>query len=230
MHHVSRSHAVSTSKRPDRRRRRRSGLGGGVASVGLAAGLVAAAYAPAAAYAGPPWTVSVGGSSTGAPVSYTASTVGASPQINFATPAANLDCVSATAVGTVTPGTSGVLGTIGDVQLQSCSGPLGATLNNTSTAGSHDIVITGDTVNGITPVLVTGIAQTFSDDSGLCSFDGSGSVPGSFDAATQLFTISGGGLTLTNVLGCFGVINEGDPATMAATYRLSGPGTITVTN
>lgn len=194
------------------------------------AGAAALVSIGTAAYAGPPWTVSIGGSSTGAPAAYTASTVGASPQINFTTPAANLGCASGTAAGTITPGaTTGAVGSITSSTFNSCSGPLGLTLNVTQNS-AWAININGNQVGGVTPGNVSTISASVSDGSGLCSFDVTGTVPGSFNQNTQQLTVNGGGLSISNVNGCFGVINEGDPATFAATYQLAGIGAVTIAN
>jgi len=78
------------------------------------------------AHAGPPWTVLIGGSSTGAPASFTTATEGAHPNIGFNVP-----------------------------------------------------------------------------------------------ETAQQFAVSGGGLTISNVSGCYGLFVDGDPMTFEATYQLA---------
>ncbi|WP_375001742.1 hypothetical protein [Aeromicrobium sp. CTD01-1L150] len=195
-----------------------------------AAGAAALVMVAGAAYAGPPWTVSVGGDSTGSPASYTAETIGASPQIEFTVPGLNLGCDSGTAEGVIIPGpTSGKAGEIADTEFIDCIGPLDIDLEVTQNA-TWDIEITGDNVGGVTPGAITNVDASVSNPDGLCSFDVTGEVGGAFDENTQQLSVSGGGLTVSNVDQCFGLILNGDPATFDGTYQLADIDTVTIAN
>lgn len=198
-----------------------------LAAAGAAALIVASGTA---AFAGPPWTVSVGGSSTGSPASYTAT----SGQIDFTVPGQNLGCDSGTAEGTITPGaTSSKAGEITDTEFINCLGPLNIPLevNQTST---WDINITGDNSGGVTPGQIGNVSASVSNPDGLCSFDVVGTVAGSFDENTQQLTVDNTSgpdtLFVENVDQCFGLILEGDPATFEGTYDLANIANVTIAN
>ena len=194
------------------------------------AGAVALVSIGTAAYAGPPWTVSVGGSSTGAPASYTATTVGTNPDITFTVPGLTLNCDDGTANGTITPGaTASKAGEIAGSSFNGCLGPLGIPLNVTQ-VGTWDINIAGDNVGGVTPGSIGSISASVSNPGGACDFDVTGSVGGSFDENTQQLSASGGGLTVSNVSGCFGLIQNGDPATFDGAYQLANIANVTIAN
>lgn len=183
-----------------------------------------------AAFAGPPWTISVGGSSTGAPASYTAE----SGPVDFTVPGLNLGCDSSDAAGTITPGaTSSTAGVITSTTFDNCVGPLGIPLEVNQT-GTWDINITGDNSGGVTPGQIGNVSASVSNPDGLCSFDVSGTVAGSFDENNQALTADNTSgpdtLFVENVNGCFGLILEGDPATFDATYDLAGIANVTVAN
>jgi len=185
-----------------------------------------------AAYAGPPWTVSVGGSSTGSPASYTAATVGTNPDITFTVPGLTLTCDDGTAAGTITPGATGTDGKAGEItstSFNTCNGPYGIALNVTQNT-TWDINLDSDNVGGVTPGNIGNVDASVSNPGGACDFDVTGSVGGSFDESTQQLAVSGGGLTVSNVSGCFGLIANADPATFDGTYQLANIANITIAN
>lgn len=193
-------------------------------------GAVALVSIGTAAYAGPPWTVSVGGSSTGAPASYSATTVGTDPDIEFSVPAADLTCADGTADGTITPGaTASKAGEITATEFNTCLGPFDIPLEVTQTS-VWDINITGNNVGGVTPGSIGNVNAHVENPDGLCEFDVTGSVPGSFNENNQQLAVGGGGLTVSNVSGCFGAIGNGNPATFDGTYQLADIDTVTIAN
>lgn len=119
------------------------------------------------AHAGPPWTVSVGGSSTGAPATFTAT----SGQLDFTVPGQNLGCDYAIFEGTITPGpTSSKAGEVTSSEFVNCVGPLGVPFEVTQTS-VWDINLTGDNSGGITPGQIGNVSATATNPDGLCSFD-----------------------------------------------------------
>lgn len=199
-------------------------------------GAVALISIGSAAYAGPPWTVSVGGSSSGSAATFTASTLeidpaaGDQPDIEFSVPAADLTCDTGTADGTITPGaTASTAGEISSTVFTDCLGPFGIALDVTQTC-AWDLNIVGNNVSGVTPGEIDGVCAHVENPGGLCEFDVTGAVPGAFDESNQQLAVSGGGLTVSNVSGCFGAIGNGNAATFDGTYQLANIATVTIAN
>ncbi len=198
-----------------------------LAAAGAAALIIASGTA---AFAGPPWTISVGGSSTGSPATYDAT----SGPIDFTVPGLSLGCDSGTAEGTITPGaTSSKAGEIAETEFIGCLGPLGIDVDVTQTS-TWDINITGDNAGGVTPGEIGNVAASVSNPDGLCSFNVVGTVAGSFDENTQQLTVDNTSgpdtLFVQDVDGCFGLILEDDPATFAGTYDLANIANVTIAN
>ncbi|MGJ9422525.1 hypothetical protein [Aeromicrobium sp. CF3.5] len=183
-----------------------------------------------AAYAGPPWTVSVGGSSAGGPADYTASTIGDGPDIAVTVPKADFTCEAGTTLGSIAPGsTAAAIGRIAGSTFTDCFGPFGIELPIRQTS-VWDINITGDNVGGATPASIGNITAHVENPDGLCEFDITGSVPATFDENTQQLHVDGGGLTISNVSGCFGAFGNGNPMTFEATFQLADVAPVTITN
>ena len=183
------------------------------------------------AHAGPPWTVSVGGSSTGAPAPFNATTVNG---LEFSVPGIDLGCDSATFYGAITPGpTSSTVGQVTDSTYENCVGPLNLDFEVTQTS-AWNIDLTGDNVAGVTPGEITNVNAHVADADGLCAFDLAGAKAGFIDENSQLIgsdnTTGPETLFVENVDQCFGLVLEGDPATVKATYALDGIAPITITN
>ncbi len=183
----------------------------------------------ATAHAGPPWTVSVGGSSTGAPATFTAT----SGPLDFNVPGLSLGCDYATFDGTITPGpTMSKAGEVTGSEFVNCFGPLGVAFDVTQTS-VWDINIIGDNSGGITPGQIGNVSATASNPDGLCTFDIVGTKAGFIDENSQLIgsdnTTGPDTLFVENVDGCYGLILEGDPATVKATYELDGIAPVTIT-
>ena len=185
---------------------------------------------PAMASAAPPYTVSVGGSSTAGSHPFTAASVGG---INFATALNTMSCTSATASGTVQSGTGlTTVATIASTGWSGCTEQFGTPLTVTH-AGSWSLTPTGTATSGSTDVVagkIIGVSAHVADSSGtgLCDFTVGGNVDGSFNEGTQRLVIAETGadssLTVTSVAGdCLGTIAVGDAASFSGSYAITSP-------
>jgi hypothetical protein len=139
---------------------------------------------------------------------------------------AALTCASSNASGTVNTGT-GVGPTLGSISALSfagggtCSGPAGISFTVTPNSLPYPIVATGPTAGGVTPGRVTGVNARLSGF--LCSATVTGSAPGNYNNATRRLTLTAGStLTISNVSGCFGLLNNGDTASFTTAYNVVG--------
>lgn len=183
--------------------------------------------------AGPPYTVSVGGSSVAGAHPFSAvstSTVRVSAWNNSGT-VINHNCTSVSVTGSVTTGTALTqIGSIGSSSWNGCTIPGGAfTVTQT---GSWSWVGTGsnatsgqETVQG----RVEGLVLTWhtTANPSLCRFTMSGSATASFNESTQQLTVSEtgytGNLTLSNVFGCLGQWQNGNKVNLEMTFNVSSP-------
>ncbi|GGF37437.1 hypothetical protein GCM10011519_08720 [Marmoricola endophyticus] len=166
------------------------------------------------AFAAGSYTVTAGGQSTG-----TTAFTGTAGSISFTTPGADLSCGGGTAGGTLNLGTSDGTGIadISSASFSDCVGPLGIPLDVTQT-GDWTLNATG-TPGAVTDGSITGVSAHVSNPDGQCDFDVTGAVDGNFDSANQQLNVTSGNvLTLSNVNGCFGILNDGDTADFSATY------------
>lgn len=177
------------------------------------------------------YTVTAGSAASGSTVALTGTATGtaSAPAITFTDTTTNqvLNCVSGTAPGTTTVGAgqSGAgLATIDGASTTwtSCTGPLGLAFT-VSGSGSWILNATGATAGGTTPGTITSASASVSDP-GICSFDVSGSVTGSYtngSPATLSVAADNSTLTISNVNGCLGIINDGDAATFVGAYQIA---------
>lgn len=207
------------------------------AAVGATAVLV---LSSGPAFAAATYTVKSGTTTTGT-TTYTAATIGASPQIKFndVTTGVALSCTSGTAAGSIKLGSgiSGVaIGSIASTTWTGCLGPLGLPVTVKQNA-PWTINATGTpTSTGVTAVTITGVNATVASTSaGACSFNVTGGVKAkilAMGANKQKLTVVTGGSTLkvSNVVGCAAQVNNGDKANFAGVYKIaaaSGPLSIT---
>jgi hypothetical protein len=159
------------------------------------------------------------------------SVTASSPKVVLAdsTHGASVTCASAIS-GSIpngtTKGSSPVrIGTFGKVSMSRCTGPLSVTV----TFGRLPYRFTVDsmTVNGKTDVILTSVDAMVSMPG--CSFAATGSVPGYFTNSTHILTLTPklpvapmqkAQLTIGNVNGCAGLVNNGDRATVMAKYKI----------
>src|SRR5882757_10863598 len=174
------------------------------------------------------WTVTVG-SATGT-VPFNGATTGdhtsTNPDILFTdtTSGLGLSCDSGTAGGSTTVGT-GLSGTnIAQISGPSttwtnCLGPLGLELDPTGVGAWNLQAVSYDSGTGVTSGQITSInAHVSSPDATSCVFDVTGTVNATFTNSTHQLAISPDPtLTISNVTGCFGLINGGDQASFQAT-------------
>jgi hypothetical protein len=152
-------------------------------------------------------------------VSVTCSTVGS-------TPASKATGTVATATHT---GTSPVtVGTAKTLNFKNCSGPLGA-VTTTVKALPYSIKVDSTTNSkGQTDGMITGVNVHVSMTG--CAFDVKGSAPGFYTNGTHKLTVTKNlpitplntaKLTVSNVSGCSGFVNNGDHPTFTGTYTVS---------
>jgi len=210
-------------------------VGGGAAAAALNHGMGSASAAGT-------WTVTVG-SATGT-VAFNGATVGAhtpaNPDIIFndTTSGLGLSCDSGTAGGSITVGTglsgadlAGISGS--STTWTDCVGPLGIELDPTGSGTWNLQGDSYDSASGITTGRITDVnAHVSSPDGTSCVFDVTGSVNGTFTNSSQQLAINPDPtLNISNVTGCFGLINAGDQASFQAIYTVSSPaGTVSITS
>jgi len=145
----------------------------------------------------------------------------------------NSTAKASTATGSIptaaTTGTSPVkIGTVATLNFKNCTGPLGAvtiTVNNLPYSVKVDSATNSA---GQTDVMITGINTSVSMKG--CSFTVTGRAPGFYANNTHNLTLrpklpitplNKARLTISNVVGCAGVIMNGDHPTYKATYTLN---------
>ncbi|HLX47711.1 MAG TPA: hypothetical protein VKS82_05225 [Streptosporangiaceae bacterium] len=197
------------------------------AALALTAGLGAAS--PNGGASGT-WTVQPGGS-----IKATAS----NPTLKDAVTGTTLTCKTLTASGRAKPG-SGLSGTgiasITSVTFTTCTGPAGLTFNVTPghlpwklNAKSYDAA------TGVTKGTITGAHGALSGPGCSAVVDGTsatadnGTIGGTYtNSSHELRTLTmGGNLHIYRVSGCFGLIRDGDAATLKGTASVTPGQTIT---
>ncbi|MFI6943453.1 hypothetical protein ACIBI4_29650 [Streptomyces sp. NPDC050418] len=196
----------------------------------VAATAVAASFGLAATSASAtslaPWTVT---GNTNPDGRYTAS-AGLTTLTNVNTDAA-LQCSSATAEGELPNGTrtTDQVATIDGSTWTNCSGPAGITFS-VSHVGAWEINALSTNASGGVDGNITNISANISGP--LCSASVSGAVPATYDNAGHLIVhpdaASTSKLTISNVVGCFGLMNNGDQVVFDGTYNVA-PDTIRIT-
>jgi hypothetical protein len=201
-----------------------------ITTIGAAAAAAGAVFLFAVpANAATTYTVTAGSAPSGTKVNVTGATTGPSPQVKFSdtTAGQNLTCASGTAKGSVTTGNArkaaGIAKITGSsLNLKNCTGPGGLPLF-TKGSGTWPLNATSY-ANGKTNGTLTSIsAHVATSDGTTCAFDVTGTVNGSFTNNSQVLAIvsSGSTLKLSNVQGCFGLLNNGDHATFQAKFKLT---------
>ncbi|MET7858068.1 hypothetical protein ABZS81_12720 [Streptomyces sp. NPDC005318] len=142
---------------------------------------------------------------------------------------ATLTCSSATATGQLPNGAASgsPLATITSTTWNSCSGPLGITF----TVQQNGIW----NINAAPPLNASGGVDGTIDNvsahitGSLCSADVTGGVPATYDNNGHLVVhpTNPPSLTISNVSGCLGLLNNGDTVAFDATYNVA-PSTIRV--
>lgn len=206
-------------------------LTGGIPVTAAALALTASlgAASPNAGAAGT-WTVKPGGS-----IKATA----ANPILRDAVTGTTLTCKTLTASGKARSG-SGLLGTgiasITSVTFTTCTGPAGLTF--TVTPGHLPWKLNAksyDTATGVTKGTITGAHGALSGPGCSAVVDGTsatadnGTVEGTYTNSNhELKTLTtGGNLHIYHVSGCFGLIRDGDAATLKGTATVTPGQTIT---
>jgi hypothetical protein len=173
------------------------------------------------------WTIKPGGAVTG--------TAGKTIFKDTAT-GATLTCKSSASVATLKKGSglTNPLGAITSVTFSSCIGPNNLTFTATASASTtHPWHLIGLTyLSGVTHGKITGIMGSLSGNGCSATLAGTtattpGTLSGTYTNSTHSLKNSGGNLHIWNVSGCLGLINNGDPSSIAASYTISPPQTVT---
>jgi hypothetical protein len=121
------------------------------------------------------------------------------------------------------------IGTVAKLSFSGCTGPLGAV----KTTVHGKLVLSADSKTnkkGQTDAFISGVNVSVSIPSAGCTFTVTGSAPGFFTNKTHTLTttpklpvkpIKRAQLTISNVSGCAGAVNNGDHPTYKATYKVS---------
>lgn len=136
---------------------------------------------------------------------------------------------SGTVASATHTGTSPVkVGTISKLAFNNCTGPLGA-VTTTIQALPYSIKVDSKTTStGKTDGIITGAKVQVSMTG--CSFTVTGSAPGFYTNSTHKLTVTNtlptpalntAQLTVSNVTGCGGLVNNGDHPSYTATYTVS---------
>lgn len=201
-------------------------------AAGAAAAAIVAVSSPAFA-AGPPYTVSVGGSSAAGTHTISAASTGTITfsARNSSGTIINMNCTSVSGSGTASSGTGLTqVASIGSTTWTGCTIPGGAaTITQSGTwsvNGTGSNATTGnETIAGNVGNVTAGVATTANP--AVCSFRVTGTARGSFNEATQQLVVSEtgytGNLTLSNVSGCLGRLQNGNPANFGATLNVTSP-------
>lgn len=175
-----------------------------------------------AAVAGPTFTVTVGGSTFG---SY--SLAGDSTNGVTLSAAVTYHCSGAHFDGIVYAGsTSGKIADLTASDWYGCVGPLGFALTVQQTSTWEVDATNGPDANGVVQARITNVSAHIEDtstDGGECAFDILGSTPATFTNGTQTLALNDTDLTVSNVVGCFGLIH--DPAGFLGSFRITDPKT-----
>lgn len=199
----------------------------GAATLGLVA-LSGPAFA-----AGPPYTVTVGGATSG---TFSVSAASSGPVVftakNNAGTVVNMNCTAVSGTGSVVAGTNkNPVATITSTTWTGCRIPGGAA--TVTQAGTWNISGTGsnatagtETIAGNVNNVTAGVALTASPS--VCSFTVTGQADGAFNEATQQLVINetgySGDLVLSGVGPCLGQLQSGNFADMQATLNVSSSG------
>jgi hypothetical protein len=217
-------------------------LTGGVAAAALALGATAAAAQPAAPTT---WTGSPGGS-------YTSSLASTTGVLTDTTAGQSITCTAESDAGTINASASGspaVIGTITTSDFSNCTDSIGDAGWSATSSGTWDLngdhfndgtqTITGCTGTGVTCGTISNVNSTVSGSilGAACSFTVSGAVGDAASSTWVTYTNSNGDLfvpntttlTVSNVSGCSGIINNGDTAEFTGTFAVSPAQTITGT-
>jgi hypothetical protein len=174
------------------------------------------------AFAGPPFTVTVGGNTSGSyPVAGdSTSAIAFHAGVDFSCSSIHFD-------DTVAAGaTSSKVADLTGSTWNNCKGPLNMDMT-VQQVGTWEVDATsGPDANGVTQAQVTNILALVTDTStggGICSFRVTGSAPGNFDNDTQDLTLNVTNLPVSNVSGCFGLVSG--PMSFSGTFHVTNPAT-----
>jgi len=149
---------------------------------------------------------------------------GTAPSTTFgdATGGLSLTCES-TITGSATEATFGLQLLTLDAAASSwsqCTGPLGLSFDLVGVGSWQFNAMTQS--GSVTGYTLADVTFHITNPDGVCAFDATGSVLATYDSSTQqLDTNPDPTLEISNVTGCFGLINDGDAADWSASYHIS---------
>jgi hypothetical protein len=174
------------------------------------------------------WTITPGGSVTGAAGTTT---------LADSTTGTTLNCTSSSATGTLKSGSgqTSPLGSITGITFTNCTGPLGISFTASVTGPFPLNGKTYNTTTGVTNGTISNIHGSLSGPLCSATVDGTsatannGTVKARYKNSNHKLTVlaTGGNLHIYNVSGCFGLVNSGDSATFSGVYTISPKQTIT---
>jgi hypothetical protein len=174
------------------------------------------------AFAGPPFTVTVGGNTSG-----TYAIAGDSTAAIAFHAGVDMSCSSVHVDGSVTAGsTSSKIADLTGSTWNNCKGPLNIDMT-VQQVGTWEVDATsGPDASGVTQGQVTGIDAIVTDTStggGICSFEVTGQAPGNSTNGTQILQVNATSLTVSHVSGCFGLVTS--PASFSGNFHVTNPAT-----
>jgi hypothetical protein len=195
---------------------------------GAAAGVLALGITASAA-ATPTWTIKAGSAKSKTTVKFKGTTSGKSPQISLddTTSGLTLTCDSGTASGSAKvakkqagAGIASIPGA--STTWKNCVGPLGIVLIPKG-SGTWKLNATSYKSGVTTGTLSSAAATVATADGTSCVFKVTGSVPITYTNKTEILAVkpTKAGLKIASVKGCFGLINNGDKASFAASYKIA---------
>ncbi|GGF37443.1 hypothetical protein GCM10011519_08730 [Marmoricola endophyticus] len=188
--------------------------------------LAALGAAGVLALSGPAFAVGSYTVTAGSQTSGTTTFVGSAEPVEFSTPGVNLSCGGSQLGGVLNLGTSDGtdVATVQSSSFTDCVGPLGIPLEFTHT-GDWTISTTGTKQDGTYMKRVSNISLHVSNPDGQCDLDVNGSVDGVIDQTAQQFRattpVAGARLVISNVSGCFGIVNDGDTVETDVAYDIT---------
>jgi hypothetical protein len=174
------------------------------------------------AFAGPPFTVTVAGNTSGsyAVAGDSTSAIAFHAGVDFSCSSIHFD-------GTVTAGSTATkIADLTGSTWNGCYTFLNMELSVQQIGTWEADATSGPDANGVTTEQVTNIDALVTDtstDGGICSYEVTGSAPGTVTNGTQILQVNATNLTVSHVSGCFGLISG--PMSFSGNFHATNPAT-----
>lgn len=142
------------------------------------------------------------------PATFTSTTV------TWTTPLGTNSCTSTSGAGTLlnSPASASPDGTIASLTFTGCLQPVTGNMPwQVATTGGGPFIWDGELLDVSVRM---GTAPS-------CTFNVEGTAETSYDLAAQELSVTSSAMVITNVTGCFGLVHNGDPASVAGTFDVS---------